>query len=71
MRNKFKTNRSQFGLIGLVLGVLLLLIVMILIATPVAAAPQPQDDQPTDETCLACHQQEGMTACWGNLFRYH
>lgn len=62
MRNWFKTNRSQLGLTGLVLGALLLLTVMILIATPAAAAPQPQDEQPTDETCLACHQQAGMTA---------
>ncbi|MGB8983828.1 MAG: ammonia-forming cytochrome c nitrite reductase subunit c552, partial [Anaerolineales bacterium] len=46
----------------LVLGILLLLTVMILIAKPVAAAPQFQDEPPTDETCLACHQQEGMTA---------
>jgi nitrate/TMAO reductase-like tetraheme cytochrome c subunit len=62
MRNWFKTNKLQLAWIGLVSGVLLVLTVMILIATPVAAAPQPQGEQPTDETCLACHQQEGMTA---------
>jgi hypothetical protein len=62
MRNWFKTNRSQMGLTVLVLGVLLLMIVMVLTATPVMAAPQPQGDQPTDETCLTYHQQEGMTA---------
>jgi nitrate/TMAO reductase-like tetraheme cytochrome c subunit len=64
MSNWFKANRSQAGLAGLVLGVFLLLVVgvMALSATPVVAAPQSQGEKPTDETCLACHQQEGMTA---------
>ncbi|RPJ26809.1 MAG: ammonia-forming cytochrome c nitrite reductase subunit c552 [Chloroflexi bacterium] len=62
MRNWFKAKRPQLGLTGLVLGALLLLIVMTLSTIPVAAAPQSQDEPPTDETCLACHQQEGMTA---------
>jgi predicted CXXCH cytochrome family protein len=44
------------------LGVFLLLAAMTLSVTPVAAAPHLQGDTPTDETCLACHQQEGMTA---------
>jgi nitrate/TMAO reductase-like tetraheme cytochrome c subunit len=47
---------------GLVLGVLLLLSVMVLAATPAQAAPPAQGDQPTDESCLGCHQQQGMTA---------
>jgi formate-dependent nitrite reductase cytochrome c552 subunit len=62
MSNWFETNRTKLGWISLVTGVLLLFTVLILIATPVAAAPQIQDEPPTDETCLACHQQEGMTA---------
>lgn len=61
MRNRFKANRSQLGLAGLVLGAFLLLAVMTLSARPAAAAPQLQSDKPPDETCLACHQQEGMT----------
>jgi predicted CXXCH cytochrome family protein len=48
-------------LIGLALGVFLLLAVMTLLVRPVAAAPQPQGEKPPDDTCLACHQQEGMT----------
>jgi hypothetical protein len=56
-----KAHRSQFGLAGLALGTFLLLVVMSLPATSVAAAPPAQGDKPTDETCLACHQQEGMT----------
>lgn len=62
MRNWFKASRSPWGLMGLGLGVLLLLVVMTLTSTPAAAAPHPQDGPPTDEFCLGCHQQEGMTA---------
>jgi nitrate/TMAO reductase-like tetraheme cytochrome c subunit len=50
------------GLASLVFGVFLLLVVIVLSATPAEAAPQSQGDQPTDESCLGCHQQEGMTA---------
>ena len=62
MRKWFRVDGSHFGLTGIALGVFLLLIVLVLSATPAEAAPQPQGDQPTDEACLACHQQEGMTA---------
>jgi predicted CXXCH cytochrome family protein len=62
MRDWFRVSGSQLGLAGLTLGVFLLLAVMVLSATPAEAAPPIQGDQPTDETCLACHQQEGMTA---------
>jgi nitrate/TMAO reductase-like tetraheme cytochrome c subunit len=50
----------------MVLGVALLLVVMVLSATPAEAAPSFQGEQPTDESCLGCHQQEGMTAQIGN-----
>lgn len=62
MRNWFRVSGSGLGLAGVVLGVFLLLVVMVLSATPAEAAPQFQGDQPTDEFCLGCHQQEGMTA---------
>jgi nitrate/TMAO reductase-like tetraheme cytochrome c subunit len=62
MRKWFKVSGSQLGLVGLALGVFLLLTVLVLSATPAGAAPQIQGEPPTDETCLACHQQEGMTA---------
>src|SRR5215207_3723377 len=62
MRQWFSANRSQLGISGLVVGAFLLLVIMVLSATPAEAAPPFQGDQPTDETCLACHQQEGMTA---------
>src|ERR1044072_4300692 len=62
MRTWFVANRSQIGLAGLVLGVFLLLVTVTLSATPVAAASQFQGEKPSDDTCLACHQQAGMTA---------
>src|SRR5215208_2238929 len=62
MSNWFRAKRSQLGLAGLVLGGFLLFVVSIFSVTPAAAAPPPQGDQPTDEVCLACHQQEGLTA---------
>ncbi len=72
MSNWFRANRSQLGLAGLALGVLLLLAVMTLSATPAAAAPQLQGDKPSDDTCLACHQQEGMTrSIWGTTCSTH
>lgn len=62
MSKWFKAHTLQFGLAGLALGVSLLLVVLTLSATTsVSAAPYVQGDQPADETCLACHQQEGMT----------
>jgi nitrate/TMAO reductase-like tetraheme cytochrome c subunit len=53
----------QMGLAGLVLGVAILLSAAILFEpTTAVAAPQHQDGKPSNDTCLACHQQEGMTA---------
>ncbi|HLO14435.1 MAG TPA: hypothetical protein VK206_06385, partial [Anaerolineales bacterium] len=62
MRNWFKASGSLLGLAGVAFGVLLLFAVMNLSATPAMAAPQPQGEKPTNEACLDCHQQEGMTA---------
>jgi hypothetical protein len=62
MRKWLKVSGQHFGLAGITLGGFLFLLVLVLSATPAAAAPQSQGDQPTDETCLACHQQQGMTA---------
>ena len=62
MRKWFRANGPHLGLAGIALGVFLLLVVMVLSATPAEAAPSSQGDQPTNEDCLACHQQEGMTA---------
>src|SRR5688572_3791855 len=62
MRDWFKAHTSQLGLASLILGGFVLLVALTLSITPVAAAPYSQEDQPTNESCLGCHQQEGMTA---------
>lgn len=62
MSKWFRAHGLQLGLASLALGVLLLLAFMTLSVAPVEAAPHFQDDTPPDETCLACHEQAGMTA---------
>jgi predicted CXXCH cytochrome family protein len=63
MRRWFKAHATQMGLAGLALGVVFVLAAVIFFEPSTAvAAPQLQDGKPSDETCLACHQQEGMTA---------
>jgi nitrate/TMAO reductase-like tetraheme cytochrome c subunit len=62
MRKWLKVNGPQLGLAGVVLGAFLLLVLLVLYATPAEAASQYQGEQPPNETCLACHQQAGMTA---------
>jgi nitrate/TMAO reductase-like tetraheme cytochrome c subunit len=61
MSKWLKTHTMRFGLMSLVLGGLLLIVVLALsAATPVAAAPRQQGEKPSNESCLACHQQQGM-----------
>ena len=63
MSRWFRAHTLQLGLTGMALGVFVLLAVMIFYNTGIAAAaPQFQDEKPSDEMCLSCHQQEGMTA---------
>jgi predicted CXXCH cytochrome family protein len=62
MSNAFRAHIKQFGFAGIALGVALLLAVLLFTQTArVNAAASSQDEQPTDETCLGCHQQEGMS----------
>ncbi len=62
MSKWIQVGRLQIGLAGLALGIFLLLVATTFANASVAAAPHPQDTKPSDETCLFCHQQEGMTA---------
>lgn len=62
MSNAFRAHIKQFGLAGIALGVTMFLAVMIFSQTSqVSAAPTYQDEPPSDDTCLSCHQQEGMS----------
>lgn len=67
MSKWFKAHTLQFGFAGLAFGVLLLLVVLAFSeTTSVAAAPRAQGETPSNETCLACHQQQGMTTKIGD-----
>ena len=61
MSKWFRDHTLQLGLAGIALGVFLLLVVLTFPSSSVSAAPLPQGEKPSDETCLACHQQEGMS----------
>lgn len=62
MNKWFKMHTFQYGLAAIALGVLILLSVLTFAQpTSVAAASRTQGEKPSNETCLACHQQEGMS----------
>ena len=62
MGKLIKAHRLQIGVIGLVFGILVLLVAVTLgPATSVSAAPLPQKEKPSNETCLFCHGKEGMS----------
>ncbi len=61
MSKWLRTRTMQFELLSLILGMCFLTVVIALSATtPVVAAPQQQGEKPSNDTCLACHQQQGM-----------
>lgn len=62
MKKSIRVYEWRRALPGIGLGIFLLLVVMVFSATSADAAPRFQGDQPTDDFCLGCHQQEGMTA---------
>jgi hypothetical protein len=51
--------------LSMVLGIGLVLFIFALLATPVQAAPGYQGDKPSDDMCLACHQQENIKVTIG------
>ena len=62
MSNWIKAHKLQFGLGILVIGTFMLLIAMIFsTATSVSAAPLPQREPPSNETCLFCHQDQALS----------
>lgn len=62
MSRWFRAHTEQLGLAGVAVGVLILLAALVFSSPQtVEAAPKIQGEAPSDETCLACHQQQGMT----------
>jgi hypothetical protein len=60
MKIWMKRDTLQVALVGISLGVFLLLAAMTLSTTPVSAAPLAQTEISND-TCLFCHKNEGLT----------
>jgi predicted CXXCH cytochrome family protein len=60
MKPWIKRHALQVGLVGTTIGVFLLLLVLTLPTTPVLAAP-PAQEEISNDTCLFCHQQEGLS----------
>jgi len=62
MSKWIKAHKIQFGLGVLLIGIFTILVIMTLSTpTSVSAAPLPQREPPSNETCLFCHAKEGMT----------
>lgn len=62
MSKRFKMHTHQFGLVGIALGVFLVLSVLAFSQPRVVeAAPQNQGTAPSNETCLFCHKEAGMS----------
>ena len=62
MKKWMKRIILPIGLACAVLGIILLLTVFTLPAEAVSAASPAQGEGPSDDECLVCHQNEGMTA---------
>ncbi len=50
----------QFWTFSMVLGIGLFLFTLIALVSPAQAAPAYQEDKPSNDFCLACHQEEGL-----------
>lgn len=62
MNNWFKMHTHQIGLVGITLGVFLVLSVLTFLQPrAVQAAPRHQGTTPSNETCLFCHKEAGMS----------
>ena len=57
-----KAHKLQFGLMGLVMAAFMFFMTITLSsATSVSAAPLPQREPPSNETCLFCHQNQDLS----------
>lgn len=62
MNKWFKVHTIQFGLASMALGAVILLSVLAFLRPgTAAAAPQSQSTTPSNESCLFCHQEQGLT----------
>jgi len=61
MNKWIKRHGLPLGLVCISLGVFLLLMIFTLPTTPASAAPLTEKHNLTNDDCLVCHQQSGMT----------
>lgn len=67
MRLRKQLSPPPFWTVGLLLALGLLFLALLSLVTPTQAAPDKfQGDRPSNDFCLACHQQEGMTLTLGS-----
>jgi len=67
MRLRKQLSAPPFWTVGLLLALGLLFFALTSFATPTQAAPDKfQGEQPSNDFCLACHQEEGITLTLGS-----
>ena len=67
MRLRIQLVRPPFWTVGLLLALGLLFFALASFATPTQAAPDKfQGEQPSNDFCLACHQQQGIDITLGS-----
>lgn len=67
MRLRKQLSPPPFWILGLLLGLGILFFTLTFLATPTQAAPESyQGDQPSNDFCLACHQEEGISLSLGS-----
>ncbi|MBC7876303.1 MAG: cytochrome c3 family protein [Anaerolineales bacterium] len=60
MHQRLQIRPPRFWTVILLLGLGLLIFALASFSSPAQAAPIIQTDKPSDDFCLACHQQEGL-----------
>lgn len=70
MHQRIPFRQPHIWTVSLLLGLGLVAFALVVFASPAQAAPSyghaAQDDQPTNDFCLACHQEEGIDKTLGN-----
>jgi len=67
MRLRTRLGPPPFWILGLLLVLGMLFFIMTFLATPIQAAPDAyQGEQPSNDFCLACHQEEGIALTLGS-----
>lgn len=66
MHQRILLRPPRIWTVCLFLGIGLLLFIPAFFTSPVQAAPSYQEDGPSNDFCLACHQEEGLDKTLGS-----